>query len=211
MEQIVAFISLLAGLLANLWEFPSLASQPSDDSDESSELTNALNQSKGLLAGRAIERFQYVADVYHQFSHISQTYGVYHVVVSACEGADDADLSLPDHYQGFKWLGARQIAKAAIATAMKKVFRAFTQNADATGPASSAIAQSSSSSSTSSSAAKRKAKSKATGSVPLNKKQMTLQSFFVTKREAPDDETAPEIEELDLPRKKKTNNKRLKA
>ena len=168
LEQIVVFISVLPGLLANLWEFPSFPSQPSDDcddsADKSSELTNALDQSKGLLAGRAIERFQYVADVYHQFSHISQTYGVYHVAVSACEGAsDDADVSLPDHYQGFRWLSSRQISEAAISTAMKKVFRAFTQNADG-------------SSNSSSTSLKRKSKSKATGTV--SKKQMTVQSYF---------------------------------
>ncbi len=162
-EQIVVFISGLSGLLANLWEFPSFPSQPNDDSDaESSELTNALDQSKGLLGSQAIERLHYVADVYHQFSHISQTYGVYHIAVSACEGADDADLSLPDHYQGFRWLSARQIAEAAISTAMKKVFRSFTQNADG--------------SSSSSTSLKRKTKSKETGTV--SKKQMTMQSFF---------------------------------
>lgn len=139
LEQIVVFISVLSGLLANLWEFPSFPSQPCDDSDKSSELTNALDQSKRLLAGRrAIERFQYVADVYHQFSHISQTYGLYHVAVSACEDADDADVSLPDHrYQGFKWLSARQIADAATSTAMKKVFRSFTQNANGSSSSSS--------------------------------------------------------------------------
>lgn len=165
LEQIVAFVLILAGLLANLWEFPSFPShQWSDDLNKSSELTNALDQSKGLLTGRAIERCQYVADVYHQFSHIDQTYGVYRVAVSACEDADDDVLSLPDHYQGFRWLSARQIAQAAVSTAMKKVFRAFTQNADGN------------SSRSSSSSLKRKTKSKETGTI--SKKQMTLQSFF---------------------------------
>lgn len=132
--------------------------------NESSELTNALDQSKSLLTGRAIERCQYVADVYHQFSHIDQTYGVYRVVVSPCEDADDDVLALPDHYQGFRWLNARQIAEAAVSTAMKKVFRAFTQNVNGSGSRSS------------SSSLKRKTKSKETGTV--SKKQMTLQSFF---------------------------------
>ncbi|EFX85108.1 hypothetical protein DAPPUDRAFT_314361 [Daphnia pulex] len=150
------------GLLANLWEFPSFPShQWSDDLDESSELTAALDQSKGLLTGRTIERCQYVADVFHQFSHISQTYGLYRVAVRACENAKDNVVSLPDHYQGFRWLNARQIAGAAISTAMKKVFRAFTQNVDGSG---------------SSSSLKRKTKSKETGTV--SKKQMTLQSYF---------------------------------
>ncbi|XP_045024481.1 adenine DNA glycosylase-like isoform X1 [Daphnia magna] len=153
------------GLLANLWEFPSFPSHRwSDDLNESSELTNALDQSKSLLTGRAIERCQYVADVYHQFSHIDQTYGVYRVVVSPCEDADDDVLALPDHYQGFRWLNARQIAEAAVSTAMKKVFRAFTQNVNGSGSRSS------------SSSLKRKTKSKETGTV--SKKQMTLQSFF---------------------------------
>lgn len=162
----------MAGLLANLWEFPSFPSQRSDDSDESSELTNAVDQSKGLLAGQAIERAKFVADVYHQFSHISQTYGVYHIAVKACENVDDANLVLPDHYQGFRWLSQRQIAEAAISTAMKKVFRAFTQN-DADG--------NSSVSSTTSSSLKRKTKSKETGTA--SKRQMTMQSFFKTKTE----------------------------
>ena len=130
--------------------------------DKSSELTSALDQSKGLLTGRAIERCQYVADVFHQFSHISQTYGLYRVAVSACENADDNVVSLPDHYQGFRWLSARQIAEAAISTAMKKVFGAFTQNVDGSGSSSSSL--------------KRKTKSKETGTV--SKKQMTLQSYF---------------------------------
>ena len=117
-------------------------------------------QLKGLLTGRDIERCQYMADVFHQFSHISQTYGLYRVAVSACENAEDDAVSLPDHYQGFRWLNARQIAEAAISTAMKKVFRSFTQNADGS----------------SSSSLKRKANSKETGTV--SKKQMTLQSYF---------------------------------
>lgn len=149
-------------MLANLWEFPSFPShhQWSDDLDKSRELTSAMDQLKGLLTGRDIERCQYMADVFHQFSHISQTYGLYRVAVSACENAEDDAVSLPDHYQGFRWLNARQIAEAAISTAMKKVFRSFTQNADGS----------------SSSSLKRKAKSKETGTV--SKKQMTLQSYF---------------------------------
>lgn len=73
-------------------------------------------------------------------------------------------MSLPDHYQGFKWLNARQISEAAISTAMKKVFRAFTQN-----------------DSKASTSLKRKAKSKETGTA--SKKQMTLQSYFRNQNE----------------------------
>ena len=122
------------GLLASLWEFPSFPAAAAA-ADESSELQNALDHCKALLrtsveSGRAIERFRYVAaDVFHQFSHISQTYAVYRAAaVGPCE-ATSLLPQLPAQYQAFRWMSREQIADTAISTAMKKVFEhALAQN-----------------------------------------------------------------------------------
>lgn len=147
-----SILFLLEGLLANLWEFPSFPTATVEHG--SSELQSALDHCGRTLmprtplqSGRAIERCRYVADVFHQFSHISQTYAVYRATVAVappCEPQKDeteADsrqpspsCHLPTRYQAYRWMTADQISAAAVSTAMKKVFeRALARNNDSTG------------------------------------------------------------------------------
>ena len=143
------------GLLANLWEFPSVTS---DCDCSKSELVSAQEKSKSILLVQKINnRIKYVTDVFHQFSHISQTYAVYDCGADRCE---DANVLIPETYQGFKWSTQNEIAAAAISTAMKKVSRAFSQNG----------------------AFLLKRKGKSDGDRPqMVKKQRTVRSFFQAK------------------------------
>lgn len=135
------FFPYTTGLLANLWEFPSFpaaASAERRDDEESSELKRALELLKPVVPGTGIERCRYVADVFHQFSHISQTYVVYRasvaVVAVPCEPQQSEQAGNPPaEQQPFRWLSPSQISTTAISTAMKKVFeRALARNDDST-------------------------------------------------------------------------------
>jgi len=146
------------GLLANLWEFPSL---PSDyDGNSPAELELAEQKCRAFLNARQT-RLTYVSDVFHQFSHISQTYAVHHCPAAECV---DEDVVIPDNYQAFKWSNVSEIATSAISTAMKKVLRGFNENSR-----SGAVAL------------KRKGKGDHHArDAGKNKKQMTLRSYFTT-------------------------------
>ena len=148
----------LLGLLANLWEFPSL---PSDyDGNSPAELELAEQKCRAFLNARQT-RLTYVSDVFHQFSHISQTYAVHHCPAAECV---DEDVVIPDNYQAFKWSNVSEIATSAISTAMKKVLRGFNENSR-----SGAVAL------------KRKGKGDHHArDAGKNKKQMTLRSYFTT-------------------------------
>ena len=142
------------GLLANLWEFPSV---PSDyDCSSSAELELAKEKCKCFLSNQNTDDVTYVSDVFHQFSHISQTYAVYHNATEECE---DGSVIIPVDYQGFKWLDVTEMGSAAISTGMKKVFKAFSSRNNLV-------------------SLKRKGKGDHRNETGDRKKQMTLRSFF---------------------------------
>ena len=54
--------------------------------------------------------------VVHLFSHIHQTYVVYHVTLT-----DEAEIDLNGSERPAKWVGREEFLKSAVSTAMKKV------------------------------------------------------------------------------------------
>lgn len=106
-------------------------------------MASAAELATSLFPNRTLGSVRHVADVYHQFSHINQWYGVYHFAVGSSENpdcagvhpfddGDDVDtlanVPLPDHYQGCRWMSCESLGRTAISTAMKKVFAAFTED-----------------------------------------------------------------------------------
>lgn len=64
---------LFAGLLANLWEFPSIALTSEEESQWEESVTQQLQEDFTVPESYAKDRI-FVSDVLHIFSHIRQTY-----------------------------------------------------------------------------------------------------------------------------------------
>ncbi|XP_064605854.1 adenine DNA glycosylase-like [Liolophura sinensis] len=108
------------GLLAGLWEFPSLKQEGAKK--EEAEVWLQTNYSLCLPADTQIE---HVGQVVHHFSHITQTYVVDCLVLS-----EDMELDVGGDNWEWKWMTGREFLTSAISTAMKKVFNAFEKGAD---------------------------------------------------------------------------------
>uniref|UniRef100_A0A8C3FI43 Adenine DNA glycosylase n=1 Tax=Chrysemys picta bellii TaxID=8478 RepID=A0A8C3FI43_CHRPI len=110
----------LPGLLAGLWEFPSLALGPGLKEKQQREALLAHVQA---WAGEAVARgrLRHVGEVGHVFSHIHQTYVVYSLLLGgdpeAASGGRDEELERP----AFRWVTQAEFQKSAVSTAMKKV------------------------------------------------------------------------------------------
>lgn len=128
---------LFPGLLASLWEFPSFSIENSHLS-KAHELSFVSKQLSNVINTATVKQILYVGDVFHQFSHISQTYALYHAVISSeTDDCEVGGMSLPENYQGIAWMNQSEINKSAISTAMKKVLRFFNQSLDKKPSASS--------------------------------------------------------------------------
>ncbi|XP_028745587.1 adenine DNA glycosylase isoform X3 [Peromyscus leucopus] len=103
-----------SGLLAGLWEFPSVTSEPSAQHQHEA-LLQELQRWSGPLPGA---RPQHLGEVIHIFSHIKLTYQVYSL---ALEGQTPVAPAPP----GARWLTWEEFHSAAVSTAMKKVFRVY--------------------------------------------------------------------------------------
>ncbi|KAM3876170.1 adenine DNA glycosylase [Diretmus argenteus] len=104
------------GLLAGMWEFPSLLLE-----GEKSEM-----KQKGVLCAEISRRLgvqlnkslvQYVGEVVHIFSHIHQTYVVY----SACLKDCDAQRQI----ENTQWLTKPALQEAAVSTGVKKILKLY--------------------------------------------------------------------------------------
>ncbi|XP_006839763.1 PREDICTED: A/G-specific adenine DNA glycosylase isoform X2 [Chrysochloris asiatica] len=103
-----------SGLLAGLWEFPSVATELSGQGQR-----KALLQELQTWAGPLqTTRLQHLGEVVHIFSHIKMTYQVYGL---ALEGQTPVTTTLPRA----RWLTREEFHTAAVSTAMKKVFRVY--------------------------------------------------------------------------------------
>lgn len=102
-----------SGLLAGLWEFPSVTLEPSEQHQHKA-LLQELQRWCGPLP--AI-RLQHLGEVIHIFSHIKLTYQVYSLAL------DQAPASTAP--PGARWLTWEEFCNAAVSTAMKKVFRMY--------------------------------------------------------------------------------------
>ncbi|XP_053069262.1 adenine DNA glycosylase isoform X6 [Acinonyx jubatus] len=120
-EQLVASQSLPGspdveecGLLAGLWEFPSVTAEPSGQCQREA-LLRELQSWVGPLPATHLQHF---GQVVHTFSHIKLTYQVYGL---ALEGQIPVTTTPP----GARWLTREEFHTAAVSTAMKKVFRVY--------------------------------------------------------------------------------------
>ncbi|XP_077815386.1 adenine DNA glycosylase isoform X35 [Macaca mulatta] len=120
-EQLLASRSLSGnpdveecGLLAGLWEFPSVTWEPSEQLQRKA-LLQELQRWAGPLPAT---RLRHLGEVVHTFSHIKLTYQVYGL---ALEGQTPV-TTVP---AGARWLTQEEFHTAAVSTAMKKVFRVY--------------------------------------------------------------------------------------
>ncbi|KAK3914414.1 Adenine DNA glycosylase [Frankliniella fusca] len=113
------------GLLAGLWEFPSLLFEGFRDEDDRNEEISKLKKSLHERWGvsKSVSQLLYVADVPHIFSHIHQMYAVYSMKLTCKD-----DISCNKIEQEVKWMTSDQILSSAISTAMKKVFKAVSSS-----------------------------------------------------------------------------------
>nr|KAF6379479.1 mutY DNA glycosylase [Myotis myotis] len=103
-----------SGLLAGLWEFPSVTVDPSGQHQRKALLQELQNWAGPLPA----THLHHLGQVVHTFSHIKLTYQVYGL---ALEGQAPVTVTAP----GARWLTREEFHTAAVSTAMKKVFRVY--------------------------------------------------------------------------------------
>ncbi|XP_006899083.1 PREDICTED: A/G-specific adenine DNA glycosylase [Elephantulus edwardii] len=110
-----------SGLLAGLWEFPSVTTEPSRQCQRKA-LLQELQSWAGPIPAISL---QHRGEVVHTFSHIKLTYQVYGLTL---EG--ETLVTTPP---GARWLTREEFHTAAVSTAMKKVFRVYEGQQPGTG------------------------------------------------------------------------------
>ncbi len=105
------------GLLANLLEFPSIIMDLKTEL-KSKQVKDLLKEAFDIdVAGLADK-----GEIFHQFSHIKQTYLIWSGDVVAQE------ISInPGQHQSVQWLTREELLESAISTAMKKVFQHYSK------------------------------------------------------------------------------------
>ncbi|KAG7283605.1 hypothetical protein CRUP_020378, partial [Coryphaenoides rupestris] len=102
------------GLLAGMWEFPSMLSEgESPDIQRRGALCTEVGRILGVKLHR--DRLRYVGEVVHIFSHIHQTYIVYSVRLK-----DDERVTGETQSENAQWLSRSAVLEAAVSTGMKK-------------------------------------------------------------------------------------------
>ncbi|XP_064576014.1 adenine DNA glycosylase isoform X1 [Zonotrichia leucophrys gambelii] len=105
-----------SGLLAGLWEFPSVPlAQDLQEEKEREELADHLQTWMGQPM--AAKGLQFIGEVIHIFSHIHQTYVVYSLHL-------DGDVILDPALSPSRWVTEHEFHASAVSTAMKKVLKA---------------------------------------------------------------------------------------
>ncbi|KAL2301828.1 hypothetical protein Nmel_011227 [Mimus melanotis] len=105
-----------SGLLAGLWEFPSLPlAQDLQEEKEREELADHLQAWIGQPV--AAKDLQFIGEVIHIFSHIHQTYMVYSLHL-------DGDVTLDPALSLSRWVTEEEFHASAVSAAMKKVLKA---------------------------------------------------------------------------------------
>ncbi|KAM3914392.1 adenine DNA glycosylase [Leptodactylus fuscus] len=101
------------GLLAGMWEFPSMILEKTPTEKEQREiLCDRLQEVTGWEVTRT--DLQYVGEVVHIFSHINQTYLVYFLHSHSMK-EEEAECTAQ------RWVTRRQFMESAVPTAMKKI------------------------------------------------------------------------------------------
>ncbi|NXP18331.1 MUTYH glycosylase, partial [Scytalopus superciliaris] len=102
-----------SGLLAGLWEFPSLPlPQDLQEKKEREVLADHLQAWMGQPV--AAKSLQFIGEVIHIFSHIHQTYVVYSLCL-------DGDVTPDPTSSPSRWVTEEEFHASAVSTAMKKV------------------------------------------------------------------------------------------
>ncbi|NXC02704.1 MUTYH glycosylase, partial [Orthonyx spaldingii] len=102
-----------SGLLAGLWEFPSLPlAQGLQEERAREELADQLQAWMGRPV--AAKGLRFMGEVIHIFSHIHQTYVVYSLPL-------DGDVVLDPALSPSRWVTEDEFRASAVSTAMKKV------------------------------------------------------------------------------------------
>ncbi|XP_055580428.1 adenine DNA glycosylase isoform X1 [Falco cherrug] len=105
-----------SGLLAGLWEFPSLPlAQGLQEEEERQALADHLQAWMGQPV--VAKGLQLIGEVVHIFSHIHQTYVVYSLPL-------DGDVTLDPASSSSRWVTEEEFYASAVSTAMKKVLKA---------------------------------------------------------------------------------------
>ncbi|XP_074893700.1 adenine DNA glycosylase [Buteo buteo] len=105
-----------SGLLAGLWEFPSLTlAQDLQEEKQREALADHLQAWTGRPV--AARNLRLVGEVIHIFSHIHQTYVVYSLPL-------DGDVTLDPALSPSRWVTEEEFHASAVSTAMKKVLKA---------------------------------------------------------------------------------------
>ncbi|NXS14758.1 MUTYH glycosylase, partial [Neodrepanis coruscans] len=104
-----------SGLLAGLWEFPSLPlSQDLQEKEEREVLADHLQAWMGQPV--TAKGLRFIGEVTHIFSHIHQTYVVYSLPL-------DGDVTLAPASSPSRWVTEEEFHASAVSTAMKKVLK----------------------------------------------------------------------------------------
>ncbi|XP_023148928.1 adenine DNA glycosylase isoform X2 [Amphiprion ocellaris] len=107
-------VCVFSGLLAGLWEFPSLLlEEENSEMKHKRVLCGEVNRKLGTNLTESL--LQYVGEVVHIFSHIHQTYVVYSVRLK--------DGNTQTQTENMKWLSRSALQEAAVSTGLKKIVK----------------------------------------------------------------------------------------
>ncbi|XP_078574253.1 adenine DNA glycosylase-like isoform X2 [Branchiostoma floridae x Branchiostoma japonicum] len=156
------------GLLAGLWEFPSVQLDRDSQSETRKSLIDSyLKETLGLTFGD-VEKRTHVGEVVHIFSHIHQTYMVETFDVQHHDGQDGGTGK--QEAPPSRWVTRSELQGAALSTAMRKVFKAY--------EASKSESQHPANRNSTGTKVSNKRKRKSSSDSSDKKKQMALDSFF---------------------------------
>ncbi|XP_075037740.1 adenine DNA glycosylase [Mixophyes fleayi] len=108
------------GLLAGMWEFPSMLLEKDHTVEERGCIVRSRLQD---VTGRQVpvEELRFAGEVVHIFSHINQTYLVYFLSLnhpeSACIKGEDTEHPM------YRWVTRELFLDSAVSTAMKKIMK----------------------------------------------------------------------------------------
>uniref|UniRef100_W5M4U4 Adenine DNA glycosylase n=1 Tax=Lepisosteus oculatus TaxID=7918 RepID=W5M4U4_LEPOC len=110
------------GLLAGMWEFPSMLLEEAHDSEKKQR--SALQAQVQKILGDSLKQgaLQHVGEVVHVFSHIHQTYVVYSGRLPDPQGSSPAGGQEDSRA---RWLTETAFQEAAVSAGMKKVMKLY--------------------------------------------------------------------------------------
>lgn len=103
------------GLLAGLWQFPSLLEVENSEAEHKRALCAEVCRIVGT--GFSENLLEFVGEVVHIFSHIHQTYVVYRVCLQQRGSESDCENT--------QWLSRSALQQAAVSTGLKKILKLY--------------------------------------------------------------------------------------